>query len=130
MSLLLEELGVAHADGSFRKRLAQLAKVGLLILDDFGMKAMTQESETDLLEVIESRMEGRSTLITSQVPVKKWHDYQSEGNSTVANAILDRLVSGAIRIILRGESMRKLRTQGGLGQVDDEPNPALARSGG
>jgi DNA replication protein DnaC len=99
--------GVVHAGGSFRKRLALLTKVDLLILDDYGMKAMTQESKTDLLEVIESRMERRSTLITSQVPMKKWHDYLSEGNSTVADAILDRLVSGAIRIILRGESMRK-----------------------
>lgn len=69
MSLLLEELGVAHADGSFRKRLAQPAKVDLLILDDFGMHAMTQESKTDLLEVIEGHMDGRSTLIMSQVPV-------------------------------------------------------------
>lgn len=57
--LLLEELGIAHADGSFRKRLTQLAKVGLLILDDFGLKTMTQEARTDLLEVIEARMEGR-----------------------------------------------------------------------
>lgn len=107
LPLLLEELGIAHADGSFRKRLAQLAKVDLLILDDFGLKPMTQEGRADLLEVIESRTEGRSTLITSQLPVENWHDYLSEGNPTVADALLDRLVSGAIRIKLRGESMRK-----------------------
>ena len=78
----------------------------------------------------ESRREAfRPRLFLRYILVEKWQDYLSEGNS-MANAILDRLVSGAIRIILRGESMRKLRTQGELGQVEDEPNPALARSGG
>jgi DNA replication protein DnaC len=129
LPLLLEELGIAHADGSFRKRLAQLAKVDLLILDDFGMKAMTQEARTDLLEVIEARMEGRSTLMTSQVPVEKWHDYLSEGNPTVADALLDRLVSGAIRIKLRGESMRRLRAQREPGQGEDQTNPTPAKNG-
>lgn len=65
--------------------------------------------------------------MTSQVPVEKWHDYLSEGNPTVADALLDRLVSGAIRIILRGESMRKVRTQGDLGQGEDKANPVARR---
>ena len=71
MPLLREELGIAHADGSFRKRLTQLAKVDLLILDDFGMDAMPQEARTDLLDVIEARLESRARLMTSQVPVEK-----------------------------------------------------------
>lgn len=109
LPLLLEDLAVSHGDGSFRKRLMQLAKVELLILDDFGMAALNAIGRNDLLEVIECRSGARSTLITSQLPVDRWHDYLSGGNPTVADAILDRLVSGAHRIELKGESMRKLR---------------------
>lgn len=112
LPLLLEDLAVSHGDGSFRKRLAQLAKVDLLILDDFGMAALNAVSRNDLLEVIEQRSGARATLITSQLPVDRWHDYLSGGNPTVADAILDRLVSGAHRVELKGESMRKLRARG------------------
>jgi len=109
LTLLLEDLAVSHGDGSFRKRLAQLAKVDLLILDDFGMAALNAVGRNDLLEVIEQRCGNRSTLITSQLPVNRWHEYLSGGNSTVADAILDRIVSGSSRIELKGESMRKPR---------------------
>lgn len=112
LPLLLEDLAVSHGDGSFRKRLAQLAKVDLLILDDFGMATLNAHGRNDLLEVIEQRCGARSTLITSQLPVDRWHDYLSGGNPTVADAILDRLVSGSHRIELKGESMRKLKTRG------------------
>ena len=111
LPLLLEDLAVSHGDGSFRKRLMQLAKVDLLILDDFGMAALNAVSRNDLLEVIECRSGSRSTLITSQLPVDRWHDYLSGGNPTVADAILDRLVSGSHRLELKGESMRKQRGQ-------------------
>jgi len=110
LPLLLEELQLAHADGSFRKRLMHLAKVDLLILDDFGMAVLNAQSRGDLLEVIDSRSGGRATAITSQIPVEHWHDYLSGGNPSVADAILDRLVSGAFRIQLKGDSMRKLRS--------------------
>lgn len=109
LPLLLEELAVSHGDGSFRKCLNQLAKVDLLILDDFGLAALNAVGRNDLLEVIEQRSGHRSTLITSQLPVDRWHDYLSGGNPTVADAILDRLISGSQRIELKGESMRKLR---------------------
>lgn len=109
LPLLLEDLAVSHGDGSFRKRLAQLAKVELLILDDFGMAALNAVGRNDMLEVIESRSGARSTLTTSQLPVDRWHDYLSGGNPTVADAILDRLVSGSQRLELKGESMRKQR---------------------
>ena len=112
LPLLLEDLAVSHGDGSFRKRLAQLAKVDLLILDDFGMATLNAHGRNDLLEVIEQRCGARSTLITSQLPVDRWHDYLSGGNPTVADAILDRLVSGSHRIELKGESMRKLKVRG------------------
>lgn len=112
LPLLLEDLAVSHGDGSFRKRLAQLAKLDLLILDDFGMATLNAHGRNDLLEVIEQRCGARSTLITSQLPVDRWHDYLSGGNPTVADAILDRLVSRSHRIELKGESMRKLKTRG------------------
>ena len=109
LSLLLEELAVSHSDGSYRKRLNQLAKVDLLILDDFGMAALTAVGRNDILEVVDSRCGKSSTLITSQLPVDRWHDYLSGGNPTVADAILDRLISGSHRLEIKGESMRKRR---------------------
>lgn len=110
LPLMLEELQLAHADGSFRKKLLQLSKVDLLVLDDFGIATLNPQSRADLLEVIDSRSGARSTAITSQIPVEMWHNYLSDGNPTVADAILDRLVSGTMRINLKGESMRKLRS--------------------
>lgn len=109
LPLLLEDLAVSHGDGSFRKRLSQLAKVDLLILDDFGLAALNAIGRNDMLEIIESRSGAMATLITSQLPVDRWHDYLSGGNPTVADAILDRLVSGSQRLEIKGESMRKKR---------------------
>ena len=111
LPLLLEDLQIGHADGSFHRRLALLAKADLLVLDDFGLAALNAQGRTDLLEVVDARSGGRSTIITSQLPVDRWHDYLSGGNPTVADAILDRLVSGSHRLELRGESMRKQRTK-------------------
>lgn len=109
LPVLLEDLAVSHADGSFRKRLGQLAKVDLLILDDFGLAALNAIGRNDMLEIIESRSGALATLITSQLPVDRWHDYLSGGNPTVADAILDRLVSGSQRLEIKWESMRKKR---------------------
>ena len=103
-SRLMEEMKLAHAEGSFRKRLAQMAKVDILILDDWGLSAMTQSERQDLLEIIDDRTR-RSTLITSQIPVKAWHEVI--GEPTLADAILDRIVHRAHTIELAGESMRK-----------------------
>jgi DNA replication protein DnaC len=111
LPLLLEDLAVSHGDGSFRKRLNQLANVGLLILDDFGLTALNAIGRNDMLEVIEARSGTKSTLITSQLPVDRWHDYLSGGNPTMADAILDRLVSGSQRLEIKGESMRKRRNR-------------------
>lgn len=102
---LLEELGIARADGRYSKLLAELAKTDLLILDDWGLTPMNNEQRRDLLEILDDRCRIRSTLVTSQLPLEHWHEYLAD--PTLADAILDRLVHAAYTITLRGESMRK-----------------------
>ncbi|MDQ3684506.1 MAG: IS21-like element helper ATPase IstB [Acidobacteriota bacterium] len=107
-SRLLEALRIARGDGSDGKRLIQIAKTDLLILDDFGLKPLAQQERHDLLEVIEDRHGAHSTLITSQLPVSSWHEYLND--PTVADALLDRLLSHGHRLELKGESMRPRQT--------------------
>lgn len=102
---LFEELNLCHADGSFTKRLANIAKTHLLVIDDFAISAIGPRERTDLLELLDDRVGARSTLITSQLPIENWHDYI--GDATLADAILDRLLHSAHQIHLEGESMRK-----------------------
>ncbi len=102
---LLEELRIAHGDGSFGRRLAQLARIDLLALDDFAIAPITPAERNDLLELLDDRVGTRSTLITSQLPVSGWHEWLHD--PTLADAILDRIVHAAHRIALKGESMRK-----------------------
>ena len=102
---LLERLFLAQADGSYRKLLNKLSSCGLLILDDWGLEPLNAQQRSDLLELIDARYGVNSTMITSQLPVEHW--YEMIGESTHADAILDRLVHGAIKIELQGESMRK-----------------------
>jgi DNA replication protein DnaC len=102
----LEELTIAHADGSYGKLLIHLLKVDLLVLDDFGLEPpLTPEQRRDIFNIIEDRHQLKSTLITSQLPVKHWHDYI--GEPTTADALLDRLLQKTHRIELKGLSMRK-----------------------
>lgn len=102
---LLEELRISHADGSYIKFLNQLAKQELLILDDFGLDSLSRQDQLDLLEIIEDRDQIKSTLITSQLSTKHWHEYI--GEPTIADAIIDRLINRSHQIQLKGESMRK-----------------------
>lgn len=102
---LMQELPIAKADGRYPKLLRELAKTELLILDDWGLMPMNDETRRDLLEILDDRHNQRSTLVTSQLPVDTWHEYL--GEPTLADAILDRLVHNAYRIKLKGESMRK-----------------------
>jgi DNA replication protein DnaC len=102
-------LALARADGSYLKILAGLAKVDLLILDDLGMAPLEPQAQHDLLEVIDDRAGTRSTLLASQVPVAEWH--RLLGDPTVADAVLDRLVHNAVRIELKGGSMRKIQAE-------------------
>ncbi|TAL84516.1 MAG: AAA family ATPase [Rhodanobacter sp.] len=102
---LTETLRIAHADGSFGRLLTQLARVDVLILDDWGMTPLDQAARHDLLEVIDDRSTSKSTLITSQLPIDHWHAWLND--PTVADAILDRLVHCSHRINLKGESLRR-----------------------
>jgi len=91
LSRLLEELKVARGDGSYGKRLTQIGKVDLLILDDLGLNPIGQTERSDLLEILDDRV-TRATVITSQLPIDHWHTYLND--PTLADAILDRAISG------------------------------------
>jgi DNA replication protein DnaC len=86
-----------------------LAKTDLLILDDWGLSAFNDENRRDLLELLEDRYDTRATIVTSQFPVEHWHD--AIGDPTLADALLDRLVHNAYKILLKGESMRKRKAK-------------------
>jgi len=102
---LLDELVLARADGRLPRLMASWARIHVLVLDDLGLQPVAPARAADLLEVIEDRAGTRSTIVTSQLPVKHWHE--ALGEPTVADAILDRLVHGAYRLELRGASMRR-----------------------
>jgi DNA replication protein DnaC len=102
---LFEALALARGDGRHARLLKTLARVQLLILDDWGLAKFTEAEQRDLLEILEDRHQRASILITSQVPVEQWHEII--GNPTLADAILDRLVHNAHRMQIKGESMRK-----------------------
>ena len=105
LTRLMRELTIAKGDGQYSKLLTSLAKVDVLILDDWGLMKLSAENRRDLLEVLEDRHGRRSTIATSQLPIEEWHGII--GDATLADAILDRLVHNAYKINLRGESMRK-----------------------
>ena len=102
---LFGKLKMAKADGSYMKDVAKIERQHLLILDDFGITPLDGPSRAALMEIIEDRHGKSSTIITSQVPVNKWHDVI--GEKTVADAILDRIIHEAHRLDLKGESLRK-----------------------
>jgi DNA replication protein DnaC len=104
---LFAALALARGDGRYAKLLRTIARAKLLILDDWGPETLSSEQARDLLEIVEDRYDSGSILLTSQVPVDRWHDII--GNPTLADAILDRIVHNAYRIELTGESMRKRR---------------------
>ena len=106
MPALLNQFVQARAEGTYDRLLKRLAKTSVLLLDDFGLAAMSEQEKQDLLEAIEERYGSGATLITAQLPISDWHEYL--GGGRVADAILDRLVHNAHRIELRSpESMRK-----------------------
>jgi len=114
MPRLFAALALARGDGRYAKLLRTLARVDLLILDDWGPEQLNAEQRRDLLEIVEDRYDVRSILITSQLPVERW--YEVIGNPTLADAILDRIIHNAHRIELKGDSMRKLK------DVNTEPD--------
>ena len=104
---LLAELALSRGDGRYVRRLGQLARIGLLVLDDFLLTPPNIVEAKDLLEVIDDRSQVRSTLVVSQLPVENWHAALAAGDPTLADAILDRLVHNAHRLELKGASMRR-----------------------
>lgn len=102
---LFEELSLAKAEGSYARLLAKLAKYDLLVLDDLGIGKLKEAQRHDLLEVLDDRYGRSSTIVTSQLPVPKWHEWI--GDPTLADAILDRLVHNAYKLELKGPSRRK-----------------------
>lgn len=106
---LLQDLHIARADGSYGKLLTRLAKYTVLIIDDWGLAKFNDKERRDILEVLEDRHNITSTIISSQIPVDKWHD--SIGDPTIADAVLDRLVHNAHMITMKGESMRKMQSK-------------------
>ena len=113
---LFFDLGLARLDGSYARQFKTLVSTRLLILDDFGPEQLTADQRRDLLEIIEERHGTAATLITSQLPVDRWHDVI--GCPTLADAILDRLVHTAHRIHLKGESIRRGAAAGTTAETD------------
>ncbi|PHR22894.1 MAG: AAA family ATPase [Hoeflea sp.] len=113
MPRLFEELELAHGDGRFPRLFRSITKAQLLILDDWGPDRLTATQRRDLMEVVEERYGRAATMITSQLPIKAWHDVI--GEPTFADAILDRIVHNAYRLELEGQSLRKT-----VAKMDDE----------
>jgi DNA replication protein DnaC len=105
MNRLIEKVTLSRLDGSYIKLLNHLERQSLIILDDFGLQPMSQELRLTLLQLLEDRYGKKSIIITSQLPVAKWHEYIND--PTLADAILDRLTANAHRIELKGESLRR-----------------------
>jgi len=104
---LSRDLAIARADGSLRHLLARLSRIDVLVIDDWAMAPMSEAERRDFWEICEDRYQTRSTILTSQLPVVRWHE--QIGDPTAADGILDRLVHNAHRIDMRGDSMRKKR---------------------
>lgn len=105
MPRLFEDMAMARLDGRFPRLVDKLARVQLLVLDDWGTHGLSDQQRLDLLELFEERYQRRSTIITAQLPVSGWH--AMIGEPTIADAILDRIVHNAHRIELKGDSMRR-----------------------
>ncbi len=104
---LFRDLTLARADGSLRTLLARLARIDVLMIDDWAMAPLTETERRDFWEICEDRCQNRSMILTSQLPVAKWHE--QIGDPTLADGILDRIVHNAHRLEMRGDSMRKAR---------------------
>lgn len=108
VSRLFHALALARADGTYTRLLAKLARVDVLVLDDFALTPLQEAERRDLLEVLEDRYGTRSTIVTSQMPPSHWHE--AIGDPTLADAICDRLLHNSHRLVLKGPSRRKEET--------------------
>lgn len=108
-SRLFDELTLARADGTYPRLLARLARVDVLVIDDFALAPLADQERQDLLEILEDRHDLRSTIVASQLPVAKWHTYIAE--PTLADAICDRLLHNSHRLVLKGPTRRDPKTR-------------------
>jgi DNA replication protein DnaC len=115
---LAEDLRILHGNGGFARWLAAVARTDVLVLDDWGMASLDGPTRSDLMEIIDDRAGTRPTLVTSQLPIEHWHAWI--GDATVADAILDRLLSRSHRLSLKGKSLRPGKASG-AGDADDAP---------
>ena len=104
---MFRDLAMARADGSLRNLLARLSRIDVLVIDDWAMAPLQEAERREIWEVFDDRYQTRSTILTSQLPVARWHE--QIGDPTLADGILDRLVHNAHRIEMKGDSMRKNR---------------------
>ena len=109
MPRLFEALALARGDGRHARLLKALSRVELLVLDDWGLAPLTADQRRDLLEIVDDRHQRGSTVITSQVPIDHWHEVIAD--PTIADAVLDRLVHNAHRLVIKGDSMRKITAE-------------------
>lgn len=126
MSRLLSDLTTARRDGSYLDLLRKLARIELLVLDDWGVTPLTDEGRRDLLELMDDRYDRKSTVVTSQLPPDKWHQYLAD--PTMADAILDRLVHNAHRLALTGPSIRRERPEDITERLTDDGDDANTRN--
>lgn len=108
-SRLFDELRLARADGTYARLLSRLARIDVLVIDDFGLAPLEDQQRQDLLEVLEDRHDLHSTVVASQLPVPKWHAHIEE--PTLADAICERLLHNAHRLVLKGPTRRKLEAR-------------------
>ena len=113
---LFGRMKIAKADGSYLKELAKIERQHVLLIDDFGIQPLDAQSRSALLEIMEDRHGKSTTIITSQIPISKWHEVI--GEQTIADAILDRIVHDAHRIEMKGESLRKKRSPKTTEEID------------
>ena len=124
---LFRDLNLARADGSLRQLLKRLNRIDVLVVDDWAMAPMLESERRDFWEIAEDRYQTRSMILTSQLPVSRWHE--QIGDPTLADGILDRLVHNAHRIEMRGESMRKHRGEKGAEMTNDRRGKSCGKAG-
>ena len=124
---LAEELRLLHGNGEFARWLAAVARTEVLVLDDWGLAALDGPTRADLLEIIDDRAGTRATIVTSQLPVEHWHAWI--GDATIADAILDRLLSRSHRLALKGQSLRPHKAQTAATEVTDAAAASDGASG-
>ena len=115
---LLADLEIAKAEGGYRSKLASLARIDLIVLDDWLITLLSEAGRRDLLEILDDRYDKRSTMIAAQLPPEHWHE--AIGEPTLADAILDRLVHNAYHLKVEGESMRKAHGLNPPGTLDKD----------